>query len=811
MDGFKSTITLAAIAAGVFVSDVFTAYAHTEIDFGFGWRYADGPRKDAVAVDCPDGEPKKGRQRIWRNVDLPHDFQFAYPWNETATRARGFKQMGIGHYRKRIFADPAWRGKRVSLDFGGVLCCSEVHLNGEKIAENDYGYLGFEVDVSNRLRWGETNIIAVTASTGDVDSSRWYTGGGLYRGVKLLVRNRVSVSRHGVFVSTPVVAEERASVRVEVDIDGFTRRTNDLTVAVSLLSPDGREVGRQSILAPKDCRLKRTHVVLPEITVKDPKRWDIDSPALYTAVVTLMEKGAECDRVKTRFGIRSIEFGPSFGFKLNGRKVFIKSMCNHHDLGALGAAAYPRAIERQFRVMKSFGFNAIRCAHNPYSREFMELADELGILVVDELADKWSGSRFIMGRPMTECFFERITEWIRRDRNHPSVILWSLGNELQQDEDSSGFPSDDFGVTTYKLFDTVVKRWDPTRKTTVAMYPARAGGYRWNEPMAHPRPVTPKLALATDVASFNYVWKKYPLFFRENPNLILFQSEAVVRELLNPYWGMDRSRTVGLSYWGAIEYWGESPGWPAKGWNYSFFGHDLTPRTTAYLIKSAFLPDEPLVRLSVFDGSDSRIWNDVRVGSVNLSENWNRCPGEKVRMMAFTNAEEAELFVNGKSYGVRRNNAPEGEKRNVLSWNDVCYIPGKAEVVARNGGRDVARHSLETTGAVVKIVAEPESDRWRADGYDLMYVRVRAVDEVGRTVPDFSEIVAVEVDGPAKLIALDDGDHHTGLLFGGDEKCLRKGSLLAIFRAGLESGTVNIRFKVDGLPHVMYSKKIEER
>ena len=790
-----------ALAATAEALPTSTTPAREEIDLGFGWRFAAGPLKGAMRPDYPDGEPKhKWSARSWYTVDLPHDFQFAYPWDRNALSSRGFKAMGSGWYRQRVFADPAWRGKRVALDFGGVLCRSEVYLNGDKVAEDDYGYLGFEVDVSDRLRWGETNVVAVMATTGEVRGGRWYTGGGLYRGVKLVVRDKVSVSRHGVFVTTPAVTAARAEVAVEVDVDGFTRCTNDLEVTVRLLDPDKREVCRTSVLAPKDIRLRRTHVTLPRMTVEAPRRWDVDDPALYTAVVTLVEDGVERDRVKTRFGIRTIEFGTEFGFKLNGRKVFLKSMSNHHDLGALGAAAYPRAIERQFRVMKEFGYNAIRCSHNPYSQEFLDLADEVGILVVDELADKWTGEDWQMGRPITDRFFPLITEWVRRDRNHPSVILWSLGNELQHDEVYSGFPSDDFGVTTYRIFDVVVKRWDPTRKTTVAMYPARDGGYVWYDAAFKTNKKAPRLAFETDVASFNYVWGDYPAFFKQKPDLILFQSEASTRDLLAPYWGMDRTRTVGLSYWGAIEYWGESHGWPAKGWNYSFFGHDLAPRPTAYLIRSAFIPSEPLVRLAVFDGNESRIWNDVRVGRVNVSENWNRKPGEKVRLVAFTNAEEAELLLNGKSLGTRKNDAPEGPKRNMLRWDNVAYEPGKVEVVARRGGREVACHALETAGAAVRLVAQPESSRWQADGYDLLYVQLRAVDAAGRTVPEAAANVSVKVEGPARLVALDDGDHATDLLFDVDEKPLRGGRLLAIIRAGRTPGQVKMSFKADGLP-----------
>lgn len=356
----------------------------------------------------------------------------------------------------------------------------------------------------------------------------------------------------------------------------------------------------------------------------------------------------------------------------------------------------------------------------------------------------------------------------------------------------------DFGVTSYRILDTVVKRWDPTRLTTVAMYPARDGGIQWHEPKFKTFTKAPALAFATDIASFNYQHDQYGEYLRQKPDTVIFQSEAAVRDLLAPYWGMDRERTVGLSYWGAIEYWGESPGWPAKGWTHSFFNHDLSPRPSAWLLKSVFLPDEPVARLAVFDGEESRIWNDVRVGSVNASENWNRKPGDVVRLVAFTNAEEAEVFLNGRSLGTRRNDAPEGPDRNILFWENVAWEPGRVEVVARSGGMEPARHALETSGPAVRLVAEPEPGRWLADGRDLLYVRVRAVDSEGRTAPADAE-VRVKVSGPARLVVLDDGDHATNELFDVSSKRLRGGMLQAIIRAGREPGQVEVSFDADGL------------
>jgi len=774
---------------------VLNAGAREVIDLNADWRYAEGPLEGATAPDYPDGTPKYPWQPIvFRAVDLPHDMQFERPWDRRADAGRGFKAMAEDVYRRRLFADPAWKGRRVAVDFGGIMSRGEVYLNGDRIASSDYGYLGFEVDVADRLRWGETNLLAVVATTGSVKDSRWYTGGGLYRGVRLVVRDRVSVARHGVQVTTPRVTSESAQVAVKVDVEGFTRGTDEMTAHVRLLAPGGVEVASATAALPKDVRTRLATVAFSPLAVVAPRLWDIDAPALYTAVVTLRDAaGRTRDEVRTRFGIRTVEFGPDFGFRLNGRKVFLQGFCGHHDLGIAGAAAFPRAIERQFRRMKEFGFNAVRCSHNPYSEEFLDLADEIGLLVVDEYADKWRG-------PAKDAFFPLLSEWVTRDRNHPSVVLWSLGNELQHREDWSGFDSGDGGVTTYRIFDTVVKRFDPTRKTTVAMYPSRASGVTWNEAESFRRdPTPPPLAFATDVASFNYIWNDYPAFFRQNPDLVLFQSEASVYQLLEPFWGMDRARTVGLAYWGAVAYWGESQKWPAKGWTYSFFDHDLSPRPTAYLIRSAFLPDEPLVRLSVACGGETHVWNDMRVGEVTMSENWNFAAGEKVTLVVYTNAEEAELLLNGRSLGVKRNDAPEGASRNVLMWKDVVWEAGRVEAVARRGGTEVARHALETAGRAVRLVAEPESARWAADGQDLLYVNLRAVDEAGRVDPTCAARVTAAIDGPASLLGLDDGDHFTDELYEGDSRRMRRGRLLAVLRAGRCAGTVRIGFSAEGL------------
>lgn len=771
--------------------------------FNFGWKFQMGEQTDAQSVGYDDSG--------WRVLDLPHDFQIEQPWDESAGGARGFKAMSAGWYRKSFKADSAWKGKRVLLDFEGIMLVGDVWVNGQKVGSTDYGYIGFEADITKHLKYDADNVVAVYASTGKKGGSRWYTGGGLFRDVHLVVKNPVAIARHGVFVSTPKVTERQAEVSVQVELEGIRNKRLDVEISTRILNPDGQLVAETKAAAPQRSKLRTVEVPLPVATVADPQLWSCETPNLYTAEVSLLQDGQVVDRVTETFGIRTLEFSPEFGFKLNGKKLFLKGISNHHDLGAVGVAAFDRAIERQFQMMKQFGYNHIRCSHNPYSESFLKLADKYGLLVVDELIDKWSDKSYWGGRvPFTQLWHQMIPEWIKRDRNHPSVILWSLGNELQMREDLAGFPTGDWGVTTYRIFDVLVKRYDKTRKTTVAMFPARAGAIGKNDPDFNTKVYPPELATVTEVSSFNYRYLNYAQYLEKCPTMTVYQSEATSNELAAPFFGMDHDKMVGLAYWGAIEYWGESNGWPKKGWNFSFFNHCLEPYPQAYLIKSAF-SDEPLVHIGVVDSDKKSIeWNDVMVGGMLLSSHWNREEGSLQKLFTYTNADEVELLVNGKSVGVQKNDRSDITRRNIICWENVPYGKGgNVTAIARNNGKEVARHRLETTGKAValKMVVENPDD-WKADGMDLQYVKVYAVDSKGRVVPAAEGEVTFEVAGEAKLIAVDNGDHYTDELFSGNAKKLHKGFVMAILRSNQTGGEVTIKASAPGLKRVVKKLKV---
>ncbi|NDW19176.1 DUF4982 domain-containing protein [Dysgonomonas sp. 216] len=760
--------------------------------FNFDWKFQLGETENAAATDYNDSG--------WRTLDLPHDFQIEQPWIKSGNSQRGFKELTTGWYRKSFKADPLWKNRRVLLDFEGVMLWGEVWFNGKKIAAIDYGYLGCEADITSLINYDRDNVIAVYSST--KGNSRWYTGGGLFRDVHLVVKDSISIARHGVFITTPNITEQSAEISIQVELDGFRNKRQDIEISAKIFSPDGQQITETKTAAPKGIKLKAVEVPLPVVIVNNPQLWSCETPDLYTAEITLIHDGKIIDNVTETFGIRTLEFSKEFGFKLNGRKVFLKGIANHHDLGAVGAAAYDRAIERQFQLLKNFGYNHVRTSHNPYSKSFLKLADKYGILVVDEIFDKWSEKDYWPAKkPFSQLWHTAIPEWIKRDRNHPSVIMWSLGNELQMREDLAGFPTGDWGVTTYKILDVLTKRYDPTRKTTVAMYPSRANAIARRDASFNTDFTPPELSLVTEVASFNYQFQAYQKYLEHAPNLNIYQSEATSNELTAPFFGMDYNKMVGIAYWGGIEYWGESNGWPKKGWNYSFFNHSLEPYSQAYLIKSAFT-EEPLVHIGVVDSvAENMEWNDVIVGRIPTSSHWNRADGSNQNLFTYTNADEVELLVNGKTFGIQKNVRDDIQKRNIIYWQNVPYGKGGNIIaIARNNGSEVARHRLETTGKATALRIEFENTKWKADGMDLQYVKVYVVDGKGRTVPIIEGEVVFDVSGVARLIAVDNGDHYTDKVFSENNRImLHNGFAMAILRSNQTAGEVTLTAKINGL------------
>ena len=760
-----------------------TAQERQVINLNFGWEF------------------RLNNEGEWRKVNLPHDFQIEQPWVAPAAdekadntdvaaniksrlSSRGLKEMGKGYYRYQLTPSADMKGKRILLDFGGIMYTGDVFLNGKRIGGTDYGYVGFEIDITNELKWDAANELAVVADTREPNNSRWYTGGGLFRDVKLIATSKdLYFARHPLYITT----RENRFVNISAEFTNYTK-AKAIDMNVKVMAPNGQVVYEGKSTRQRNMPTRTLVNLVPEIEIQNPQLWDTETPNLYTVEATLLrEDGTMADVASAQFGIRTIEMGPDYGLKLNGKKVLLKGYANHHTLGALGAANYPRAIEKRLQLMKQFGINHIRTSHNPYSREFIELCDKYGILVVDELYDKWT-RQHTGGRVAFEQLWQYdVPEWVKRDRNSPSVVLWSLGNELQQDPNQ---PFNDFGVTMYKLMRTLLHRYDSTRLVTVAMHPR----YRNWETDSLPC----ELAKITDIQAYNYRYMYFPGDGRRFPWMTFYQSEASISAMGPNFFEMDLDKVIGSAYWGAIDYLGESQGWPAKGWAQGVFDISLEPKPKAYFMRSFFVPDEPMVHIAVIDSKGDMMWNGVQTGNDGMSDHWNRQPGKNVQLITYTNADEVELRLNGKSLGRKKNPKDDPKHRNQIRWDNITYADGTLLAIAYNNGKDVAHHQIQTSGKAVRLSALADNIEWKADGMDLMHVRLEAIDSKGRRVPMAQDELTFEIEGDAQIVAVTNGDINSDELNVQNHRRLWNGSAMVILRAGRNPSKVVLRTKANG-------------
>lgn len=766
----------------VLLLSIFTTPADAQRmvkDLNFGWQF------------------RLNNEGEWRTVDMPHDFQIEQPWVAPAAderpdntdvaaniksrlSSRGFKEMAKGYYRYHLTPTPDMEGRRILLDFEGIMYTAEVFLNGERVGGTDYGYVGFEIDITNKLKAGKDNLIEVVADTREPNNSRWYTGGGLIRNVSLIsTPKELFFGRHPLYITT----KDNRQVSIGAEFTNLTK-AKATDIKLEILDPDNNVVYSDKVSLPRHRATRRQEVtVAKDIVIPNAKIWDIDTPYLYTVKAQLLrEDGTVADETTDQFGIRTVEFSPEYGMKLNGRKVLLKGYANHHTLGALGAAAYPRAIEKRLQLMKQFGLNHVRTSHNPYSRQFIQLCDKYGILVVDELYDKWTRQHTGGKVPFEQHWQYDVPEWVKRDRNSPSVVLWSLGNELQQDPNQ---PFNDFGVTMYKLMRTLVHRYDSTRLTTVAMHPR----YRnWQtDSLPH------DLAMNTDIQAYNYRYMYFPGDGRRFPWMNFYQSEASVSAMGPNYFEMNLDKVIGLAYWGVIDYLGESQGWPAKGWVQGVFDISLEPKPKAYFMKTFFKPEEPEIHIAVASAQKDVMWNDVQIGNAGMNDHWNYKPGADLTLYTFTNADEVELLLNGKSIGKKKNPKDDPKQRNQIKWDHVKYAEGTLQAIAYNNGKVVARHKIETTGKAVRLIVTPDNSHWQADGMDLQHVRIEAVDKKGRRVSMAQDELTFSVEGDARIVAVTNGDNNSEELNVQDHRRLWNGSAMVILRSGRTPSKVQLR------------------
>ncbi len=794
-----------AIGAMLGLLITFSAQARDVISLDRGWKFTDASGKCSI-------------------VNLPHDFLIGQPWiepdaddhgdanNEAANiksrlSPRAFKEMGTGTYVRSLSIPQSMSGQQLLLDFGGIMLVGDVYLNGERIGGTDYGYLGFEIDITDKVRFDADNELKVVASTGEASNSRWYTGGGLYRSVKLIARNKdMHFARHPLAIVTDSISAHSAKINISADIE-MTNRDEQIYVHTTIQSPDGNTAASRRDTLSIIAKWPNREYPLPYFSIHSPQLWSVDEPNLYTCIVTIEDAdGNALDTASSTFGIRTIEYSPDFGLKLNGQKVLLKGIANHHTLGALGAANYPRAIEKRLQLLKEFGFNHIRCSHNPYSEEFMALCDKYGMLVVDELYDKWL-TEYAGGRtPWQDMWQHDVPEWVKRDRNHPSVVMWSLGNELQG---FNNLPHNDWGVTTYKLLSTLLRRYDDTRPVTVAMHPR----VRSLETDSVPAP----LVFETDIAAYNYRYMYFPGDSRRWPHMIFYQSEANLSNMGPNFFTPDNERVVGLAYWGMIDYLGESLGWPAKGWTNGVFDISLEPKSMAWFLRSYFRPEQPLVHIGVVTPKERIDWNGVDMGGELVLDRWDFEKGDSLKIYTYTNASEVALLINGREHGRQKNDIGNPDRRNRIIWEGVPYYAGEIVAVGYDdNGKETCRHQLSTPGKAVRLVLEADNDKWQADGYDLQHIRVKAVDSKGRTVYNDRRDVEFALTGSASIVAVDNGDMYSAELHTPDSptaarRALHQGTALAILRADTIAEPCILTAKATGLKAASIKLNLDSR
>lgn len=799
--------------------------------FNDGWRFTLG--------DSPAMAEKGYDDSSWRSLSLPHDWAIEGDFSEKNPSGTGGGALpgGIGWYRKNFTLAPEQRGKNIFVDFDGVYMNSTVFINGHELGTRPYGYASFSYDITPWLDREGENVIAVRVDNAEQPNSRWYSGCGIYRNVWLRSLGDIHIPLWGQHVTTPIVTDSAARIDISTEIVSKVKKAANLSVYTALIDATGKMVEKS---APQAVKLDRKHpdtTVKTSVSVTSPHLWSTDDPYLYTLATYVSDArtGELLDTYLTTTGLRYFNFDPKTGFSLNGKPMKINGVCMHHDLGALGAAVNTRGIERQLEILKEMGANAYRASHNPPAPKVLDLCDRMGILVMDETFDMWRKKKTShdYARYFPEWHERDLTDLVRRDRNHPSVIVWSIGNEvLEQWSDAKAdtlsleqanlilnfghgkemlaAESDSLSVNsllTKKLAD-MVRSLDPARPVTAGCNEPDPGNHLFRSG-------------ALDIIGYNYHdnwFDSVPEWFPANPFII---TESVSALMTRGYyrmpsdsmfiwpkrwdipfedpsfscssydnchvpWGNTHEGTLnhvdskdfisGQFVWTGFDYLGEPTpfGWPARS---SYFGIvDLAgiPKDIYYMYQSQWRPDKNVL---------------------HLFPHWNWEPGQEIDLWAYyNNADEVELFINGESKGVRR---PEPGKYHA-SWR-VNFTPGTVKAVSRKDGHIVATDEIRTAGAPHHIRLTPDRDIIKADGSDLSYILVEILDKDGNLCPWADNLVNFTVSGAGRNEGVDNGSPISLERFKDDKRKAFYGKAMLIVRSDGTEGPVTVTATSDGL------------
>lgn len=729
--------------------------------FNANWKFCAGnvPRFEEPGLDDTG----------WTAVNLPHDWSIGQPFDSTLPHGsqHAYLPNGVVNYRKRFRAE-CGSGERLLLDFDGVYRSADLFVNGRHILKHFNGYTGFEADITDALVPGE-NLVAVRADNSIEQTSRWYTGSGINRSVRLRRIGPLYFLRHGLVI--------------DAKIDGHVRIAAECSLPGNVLF---------TIHDPSGKRTAAHHGPAAAFTVGNPQLWSPDTPNLYTCTAQLFdETGAEVDRITAKFGFRSVEFDPEHGFVLNGKKLLLRGVNIHEDLCGIGTAVFRDGVARRYRILKSLGVNAVRLAHHPYAPEYLELADEMGLLIFDEAFDKWTGQYYGYQVAFEDHWRGDVAEFVRRDRNHPSVFLWSVGNEVV-DQQLDG--QDGYGVDRLIVMRDFVHKLDPTRKVTCALYPSRRSGVKWDHPDFREKADIHQMAHHMDVVAANYMGEYFARDHVKYPQMTFLVSEATTNRGVGSWFDFDHELGGGSFYWGGFDYLGEAR-WPHKNWYSGLIDRAGYPKSIAYQAQIAWDP-APRIHIAVHadEKAEVRNWNDVQLEWENMRSHWNWKEGETVRVAVYTNCERVVLLLNGR---------PVGSK--VRSESDCCripfefaYAPGELTANGYNGDKLAATGTLATAGKPVELRLRAERTAIAPDG--LGHVEIALFDAAGTRCAVTDAVVHLRVSGDGSLFGVSNGDTTSPQPFKSNAVRLFEGRALAVVRAGLRPGECRLRAvcEIDG-------------
>jgi len=768
----------------------------------FDWRFHLG--------DVPAASTPQYSDDDWRQLNLPHDFSREGDFSQTNASCTAFLPGGIGWYRKTFTLPTDWQNKLVSIQFDGVSMRSQIWINGHPLDAWPYAYSTFDLDLTPYLNFGGTNVIAVRADRSRVDDSRWYPGSGIDRHVWLIATEKIHLGQNAIYITTPEVAADKAQVNVQTSVQNETGDGENIDVITKVLDPSGNEIATQ-VGGGADIDAHGENTFTQTVKVVSPKLWSPESPVLYTAVTEVWANGKVVDQLQTKFGIRSAVFDAQRGFLLNGNQYKIKGVCIHDDAGALGTAVPDGVLERRLILLKQIGCNAIRCSHNPKAPEFYDMCDRLGLLVMDEAFDEWTGAKnkwvegWNTGTPSRHGeYSELFNEWsdrdlreiVLRDRNHPCVILWSIGNEID-------YPGDPFSYPTDKGYDTnkpsaailaqtaprliqAVHRVDPTRPVTAALA---------NIPASDATGLADEL----DVVGYNYQFDQYDKDLARYPNRKFFASETGME---SEYAEMCETnpRVAGQFLWAGFDYLGEARAWPARGYTGGLFDTCGFEKPQGYLRESLW-SDKPMVYAAVLASG-----RYGRFASLPESHwNWVNDPRQRLPVVVYSNCKIVELFLNGRSLGTK---SPTVTPDRICRWQ-VPFQPGTLKAVGTTDAGKKVTYSLVTAGKRARLELITDRKRLSADGQNVANIEVRLVDKKDVIVPNVNIVCSFEVTGAGQLLAVDNGNQADMSPLSATSRALYNGRALAAVESSHQHGRIVVKVSAPGLTDAVLKLRSE--